>query len=511
MHLAPLDSLLDYFLNGEQDESNSNTNAMDDDVNMNRIPQPYGESDKTMRSGLSTSAYDSTSHRASVAFKSIQQSVVHSNHNQQCNESCNPPDPTPPTPIVQFYPDLQRKVCVRSFSSGDITASSTSMFPQERQPQATQQQHKIEVPPAMKQIPSLNAPSSSSPLSLQEMGSAPILNVHQQFKAQAPTPFTVSSMSPISPAAMCTNEVLMLPSTCNPPQPQHKANTIRNQQQWHPDNTGTVRANENSGPVTNSNATAANPPMQLPAWLQHMNNVACLASQAGSVGSRIGATRPSVQPQNPNRVQNILPNYSNQAQQLQPAMYQPSPRALNLILPIPSSVIAMQQRVNFNSDSGLESKEKREKRLARNRESARQSRRRKKELLLNLRKQVNNLHGQIERERRIRLECMERDLSISKNHILNEIFVEQRYSGQSVAVMDRFISSIRKSGPNIKERRAATIFQYNSLRKLVLPMYRHIFLSMSLRDRNFFTEAKEKMTREVRLLLYKKCCNLVVM
>lgn len=169
----------------------------------------------------------------------------------------------------------------------------------------------------------------------------------------------------------------------------------------------------------------------------------------------------------------------------------------------------MQQRINLKEENASESKEKRKKRLARNRESARQSRRRKKELLLNLRKQVNDLHDQIENERRRKLEHMEMEVSADRIRILNEIFLDQRYHGQSVEGMDRFTSTVRHSGPNSKERRAAVSFQFKELRKLVLPFYLQIFLSMSLKERSYFTEAKENKIKEVRLgveLFYTCSC-----
>lgn len=161
----------------------------------------------------------------------------------------------------------------------------------------------------------------------------------------------------------------------------------------------------------------------------------------------------------------------------------------------------MHQRIHIGEEHASESKEKRKKRLARNRESARQSRRRKKELLLNLRKQVNELHDKIEFERRKKLECMEEHITADRVRILNEIFSDQRYNGRSVAGMDRFIRTVRNSGPMIKERRAALEFQHDALKKLILPVYRRIFMSMSLKDRSFLTEAKEKKIKEVSRMI----------
>jgi len=143
----------------------------------------------------------------------------------------------------------------------------------------------------------------------------------------------------------------------------------------------------------------------------------------------------------------------------------------------------------------MESKEKKDKRLARNRESARQSRRRKKELLLNLRGKVNDLHEEIENERRKKLECMEHELVADRIRILNAIFADQSYNGQSVANIEKLIRTVRRCGPNIVERKSAIRFQYDALRRAILPHYSHAILSIALRDSSFLTEAKEERTK----------------
>jgi len=239
-------------------------------------------------------------------------------------------------------------------------------------------------------------------------------------------------------------------------------------------------------------ASNANPPNQLPVWLQHMNNVASLANQAGA-SMAAPATRPA--PHNSN--QNILPNH----------IY-PNGHGLQAfpgtdILPVPGSITQMQHRFMLNDD-GSESKEKRERRLARNRESARQSRRRKKDLLLNLQGQVSNLHGEIENARQGKLETMEHELVADRIRILNEIFLDQSYNGQSASSVDRLVRAVRSGGPNTAERNAGVRFQYNELQKLFLPFYRQIFVSLSLKDRRFFTDAKEVRIRVSFSELYEQ-------
>ena len=336
--------------------------------------------------------------------------------------------------------------------------------------------------------------SSSSSLSHQGIGSTPILHVHQQFQDTGSTAYNTTNMSPISPAVMCTNEVLMLPSarrygtsnagaTGNDP----NANFTTTQQQWHNLPPGT---NDNVNPYgsTSTAASPGNAPMQLPIWLQHMNNVAMIANSQKE-GS-MAAPAPVSKCQN----QTILPNpntFNQQRFQSQVMHVFPGTD----ILPIPQNITHMQHHMLFKDDHAMESKEKKDKRLARNRESARQSRRRKKELLLNLRGKVNDLHEEIENERRKKLECMEHELVADRIRILNAIFADQSYNGQSVANIEKLIRTVRRCGPNIVERKSAIRFQYDALRRAILPHYSHAILSIALRDSSFLTEAKEERTK----------------
>jgi bZIP transcription factor. len=253
--------------------------------------------------------------------------------------------------------------------------------------------------------------------------------------------------------------------------------------------------------------------MQLPAWLQHMNNVATLASQ---VGSAVSPSSSSASKQMPlSHGQQGLSYVTNQSRMNMNVnigshrnIYSggthvfPTPD----ILPIPSNVTAMAHSVFFKDDQALESTEKRQKRLARNRESARQSRRRKKEMLLNLRSQVSRLHNDIEYIRKGKLETMEHDLMVDKFRILNEVFLDQTCIGQSKTGEDKIASVIRNSGPNIAERRAAIEYQYKTLQKAIFPHYRRLILSLSLNDRNFFMDAKEQKAK-VRIFHQVESCK----
>lgn len=347
------------------------------------------------------------------------------------------------------------------------------------------------------------------------MGSAPILQVRQQFQSQSVAPMSsdnVTNMSPISPALMCTNEVLMLPSAGqgfdNRTQFGHNDNIMSqstgagigiHSQKWH--NQASTFNNNNNNVAThpanlNPPSTAQiNTQMQLPAWLQHMNNVATLASQAGSPASK---QMPVSQGHGMSYVSNhtglnMNANMGGSNRHVYQHMEGAQPMfPVADILPIPSSVTPMAHSIFYHDDQAVESKEKRQKRLARNRESARQSRRRKKELLLNLRNQVSRLHSDIEYIRKGKMETMEHDMMVDKLRILNELFLDQKCNGQSVSGVETFVSVVRNSVPNIAERKAAIEFQYKALRKAILPHYRQLILALSLKDRSFFIDAKEQ-------------------
>jgi hypothetical protein len=90
---------------------------------------------------------------------------------------------------------------------------------------------------------------------------------------------------------------------------------------------------------------------------------------------------------------------------------------------------------------------------------------------------------------------MEHDLMVDKFRILNEVFLDQQCNGQSEQGEQRVADVIRNCGPNIAERKAAIQFQYKALRTAILPHYRHLILSLSLKDKSFFMDAKEERVR----------------
>jgi len=361
------------------------------------------------------------------------------------------------------------------------------------------------------------------------------------------------SPSPISPAFMATNEELMLPpvtrygsasvSTSSKLQQNgniHPAMTLNSvvqtqtpnlpasiaQQQWANANANASAKNNGHTQIhtqypqpqvtsTTTNITSSTKSTQnhnqmaaLPAWLQHMNNVASMAGQATAQSQAVAQ---QVQPQTANVSQTSLapqqqqqhPQHPNMfaAQQLGSAtaggplhphqqLYPGSTNASNIV-GFPMS--HMQHSFGFGSkeSAGGETREKRERRLARNRESARQSRRRKKDLLIKTNAKVNQLHCDIEYERRKKVDAMESALVADKMLILNDIFRQQSYNGHSALSTEKLVFAVRNGGPNTVERRAAITFQYNSLRQLLVPCYRKFLLSLSLKEGDFFTEAKD--------------------
>lgn len=136
----------------------------------------------------------------------------------------------------------------------------------------------------------------------------------------------------------------------------------------------------------------------------------------------------------------------------------------------------------------VESEEKRASRLARNRESARQSRRRKKEHLVTLGNKVNQLQDLLEKERRASLANMDVALKEKRARIVAE-FVDGR-------VMDSELEHvIRETLPNSNVKQGTILFQYTTLKQALLPKYEEFILWLTLRDEDFFTKFKDEKTK----------------
>lgn len=135
-----------------------------------------------------------------------------------------------------------------------------------------------------------------------------------------------------------------------------------------------------------------------------------------------------------------------------------------------------------------ESEERRAKRLARNRESARQSRRRKKENLARLSAKVNGLQGEIEVERRLKLNEMEQNLQKLRRGAIQQLPDDDAEREAVRELLDEF-------GPNGTIRQNCTSFQYSALRQLMLPKYQVFILWLTLQRESFFTAGKEERAK----------------
>jgi hypothetical protein len=143
----------------------------------------------------------------------------------------------------------------------------------------------------------------------------------------------------------------------------------------------------------------------------------------------------------------------------------------------------------------VETEEKRAKRLERNRESARKSRRRKKERLTNLEAKVNELHGKIEKERSVQMNAMddvleeyekERILQMKEEYLTQEVGDETRNARLATALSEL----IEKIEPSIRKDIAE--FQYTSLGQHLLPRYQKFLLWLTLHSESFFLSGKEE-------------------
>lgn len=140
--------------------------------------------------------------------------------------------------------------------------------------------------------------------------------------------------------------------------------------------------------------------------------------------------------------------------------------------------------------SAGECDEKRARRLERNRESARRSRRNKKERLSTLGEKVSNLYEQIELERRKKInsidDAFEDDLKDNVTAI--KTIVEHTKQQEQKEKLANFLQS---AGLNSPVRRAVLDFQYTTLKQAILPPYHKLILWLTLHPEKFFTGAKE--------------------
>jgi len=148
-----------------------------------------------------------------------------------------------------------------------------------------------------------------------------------------------------------------------------------------------------------------------------------------------------------------------------------------------------------------ETEEKRAKRLERNRESARKSRRRKKDRLSNLEAKVNKLYGKIERERRVQINSMDTVWKAIDNKDLSEL--KELHSNAHDHKNDRdqwkkLQNGLSRLFIDEKEqtiRKEVVEFQYNSLAQHILPRYQKYLLWTIRQSESHYLKGKEEHSK----------------
>ena len=182
-------------------------------------------------------------------------------------------------------------------------------------------------------------------------------------------------------------------------------------------------------------------------WLQHINNMAMQQSMPSHSHSQILPIDYSAYP--------IAPSYT-------------------VSRPVPT----------------VEDEEKRSKRLARNRESARQSRRKKKEHLSELGNKVNQLQDMLDISRRLSLGTMDVTLQEKRIRLLTELV------RSSVNVNEDALHQVlQETSPNSPVKQSTIRFQYATLKQTLLPKYEEFILWLTLREKAFFTKGKEERAK----------------
>ncbi|KAL4154844.1 hypothetical protein PRNP1_006958 [Phytophthora ramorum] len=142
---------------------------------------------------------------------------------------------------------------------------------------------------------------------------------------------------------------------------------------------------------------------------------------------------------------------------------------------------------------GLDTDEKRQRRLARNRESARQSRRRKKQYLELLEEKVSQLTESIDATRASHLERADEALNQVRSDILKNLTEDMKSGGSEETVQEKIRQGImliqERFGPNSVERLAVKDYNFRQLDNLLLPPYCRFLLWLSIQEETFFEEA----------------------
>ncbi|CAB9509289.1 bZIP transcription factor [Seminavis robusta] len=160
---------------------------------------------------------------------------------------------------------------------------------------------------------------------------------------------------------------------------------------------------------------------------------------------------------------------------------------------------ALNHKFHLAATSQGESEEKRARRLERNRESARKSRRRKKERLATLAAQVDKLHTKIEDERKNQVNAMCSTLKQVRHDemvkLMEEVKENMEQLNQDPAIQQRLATILRSSCGGSQIAQATVEFQYNTLKQVLLPRYQKFLLWLTLHNDGFFTAGKDEYTR----------------
>lgn len=145
--------------------------------------------------------------------------------------------------------------------------------------------------------------------------------------------------------------------------------------------------------------------------------------------------------------------------------------------------------------SQVETAEKRAKRLARNRESARKSRRMKKELLQTLGAKVNDLHDELDAERRKCIDKMEHGMSRSRGEAIDSLDLHMEGNNDPDVLKESVGFIVKDGGPNCPSRKAIANYQYDTLHAQLLPSYRQFLLWFSAQNPSFLTVGKDERAK----------------
>ena len=158
---------------------------------------------------------------------------------------------------------------------------------------------------------------------------------------------------------------------------------------------------------------------------------------------------------------------------------------------------ALNHKFHMAAQSQGETEEKRARRLERNRESARKSRRRKKERLATLSAQVDRLHTLIEDERRLQVNAMCSTLKQVRREEMEKFqsdFEDSSDQATSEAGQQRLATLIHSTSGGSRIAQATVEFQYNTLKQTLLPRYQKFLLWLTLHNEGFFTAGKDEYT-----------------